>query len=67
MPLLFESRDILHMPKKIGPERRARAGREVREHLGEYQNVTAASVAMAKQLGVPRVGCAVRSWRRSAG
>lgn len=55
------------MPKKIGPERRARAGREVREHLGEYQNVTAASVAMAKQLGVPRVGCAVRSWRRSAG
>lgn len=48
------------MPKKIDPELRARAVRLVNEHLGEYQNVTAASVAVAKQLGVSRES--VRRW-----
>jgi transposase-like protein len=40
------------MPKRVDPELRARAVRLVNDHLGEYQNVTAASVAVAKQLGV---------------
>jgi len=48
------------MPKKIDPELRARAVRLVSDHLGEYQNVTAASVAVAKQLGVSRES--VRRW-----
>lgn len=48
------------MPKKIDPELRARAVRLVAEHQGEYQNVTAASVAVAKQLGVSRES--VRRW-----
>lgn len=34
--------------------------RLVREHAGEYQNVTAASVAVAEQLGVSRES--VRRW-----
>ena len=42
------------MPKKIDPELRARAVRLVSDHAREYQNVTAASVAVAKQLGVSR-------------
>ena len=48
------------MPKKIDPELRARAVRLVNDHLGEYQNVTAASFAVAKQLGVSRES--VRRW-----
>ncbi len=48
------------MPKKIDPELKARAVRLVREHAGQYQNVTAASVAVAKQLGVSRES--VRRW-----
>jgi transposase len=48
------------MPKKIDPELKARAVRLVNDHLGEYQNVTAASVAVAKQLGVSRES--VRRW-----
>ena len=48
------------MPKKIDPELRARAVKLVNDHLGEYQNVTAASVAVAKQLGVSRES--VRRW-----
>ncbi|HEY0217363.1 MAG TPA: IS3 family transposase, partial [Cellulomonas sp.] len=53
------------MPKKIDPELRARAVRLVREHAGEYQNVTAASVAVAQQLGVSRES--VRRWVAQAG
>jgi transposase len=53
MPLLFESRGMSIMAKKIDPELRARAVRLVNDHLGEYQNVTAVSVAVANQLGVP--------------
>ncbi|SDD81529.1 Transposase [Sanguibacter gelidistatuariae] len=48
------------MPKKIDSELKARAVRLVNDHLGEYQNVTAASVAVAKQLGVSRES--VRRW-----
>ena len=48
------------MPKKIDPELKARAVRLVNDHLGEYQNVTAASFAVAKQLGVSRES--VRRW-----
>ncbi|SDD21061.1 Transposase [Sanguibacter gelidistatuariae] len=48
------------MPKKIDSELKARAVRLVNDHLGEYQNVTAASFAVAKQLGVSRES--VRRW-----
>jgi transposase-like protein len=48
------------MPKKIDPELRARAVRLVRDHAGEYQNLTAATIAVAKQLGVSRES--VRRW-----
>ena len=53
------------MPKKVDPELRARAVRLVSDHAGEYQNVTAASVAVAKQLGVSRES--VRRWVAQAG
>ena len=53
------------MPKKIDPELRARAVRLVNEHAGGYQNVTAASVAVAKQLGVSRES--VRRWVAQGG
>lgn len=48
------------MPKKTEPELKARAVRLVTDHLAEYQNVTAASVAVAKELGVSRES--VRRW-----
>ena len=40
------------MPKKIDPEVRARAVRLVADRLGEYPSLTAASAAVAKQVGV---------------
>lgn len=48
------------MPKKIDPELRARAVRLVREHRGEYPTLTAACLAVAKQLGVGKE--TVRRW-----
>jgi transposase len=48
------------MPKKIDDELRARAVRLVQDHLGEYSSLTAASVAVAKQLGVAKES--VRRW-----
>lgn len=48
------------MPKKIDPKLRARALRLVSEHLGEYPSLTAASAAVAKQLGVGKES--VRRW-----
>lgn len=48
------------MPKKIDPELKARAVRLVTEHLSEYPSLTAASAAVAKQLGVGRES--VRRW-----
>ena len=40
------------MPKKIDPALKARAVRLVLDHLGEYPSLTAASAAVAKQLGM---------------
>ena len=40
------------MPKKIAPEVRACAERLVADQLGEYPSLTAASAAVAKQVGV---------------
>src|SRR5665648_124054 len=60
MPLLFESRRMSTMPKKIDPELKARAVRLVSEHIGEYPSLTAASAAVARQLGVGKES--VRRW-----
>lgn len=46
--------------KKIDPEVRARAVRLVADHLGEYPSLTAASAAVAKQVGVGHE--TVRRW-----
>jgi len=48
------------MPKKIDEELKARAVRLVSDHVGEYPSLTAASAAVAKQLGVGRES--VRRW-----
>ena len=48
------------MSKKITPELRARAVRMVGEHRGDYPSVTAASAAVARQLGLGRE--TVRRW-----
>jgi len=60
MPLLFKSRRMSTMPKKIDEELKARAVRLVSDHVGEYPSLTAASAAVAKQLGVGRES--VRRW-----
>ncbi len=48
------------MPKKVDPEVQARAVRLVADHLSEYSSLTAASVVVAKQVGVGRE--TVRWW-----
>jgi transposase len=48
------------MPKKVNPELRARAVRMVSEHREDYPSITAASLAVAKQLGLGRE--TVRRW-----
>jgi transposase len=48
------------MPKKIDPELRARAVRLVTDHQQEYPTMTAACVAVAKQLGIGKES--VRRW-----
>lgn len=48
------------MPKKISPELKVRAVRMVQEHQQDYPSVTAASAAVAKQLGLGRE--TVRRW-----
>ena len=48
------------MPKKISPEVKARAVRMVREYQQDYPSVTAAALAVAKQLGLGRE--TVRRW-----
>ena len=48
------------MPKKIDSELKARAVRLVSDHLGEFSSLTAASAAVARQLGVG--GESVRRW-----
>jgi transposase len=46
--------------KRIGPEVKARAVRLVTEHLSEYSSLTAASEAVARQVGVSKES--VRRW-----
>ncbi len=48
------------MPKKIDPEVRERALRLLDTHSGEYASLTAASAAIAKQVGVGQE--TVRRW-----
>ena len=48
------------MPKKISPEVKARAVRMVAEHREDYPSVTAAALAVARQLGLGRE--TVRRW-----
>ncbi len=48
------------MPKKIDEELKARAVRLISDHVGEYPSLTAASAAVAKQLGVGKES--VRRW-----
>ena len=48
------------MPKKIDPALRKRAVRLVREHRSEYPSLTAASAAVARQVGVGHES--VRRW-----
>ena len=48
------------MPKKVDPALRDRAVRLVREHRSEYPSFTAASAAVACQIGVGRES--VRRW-----
>ena len=55
MPLLFESGRMSSMPKKIDPALRDRAVRLVTEHQQEYSSLTAASEAVARQLGIDAV------------
>src|SRR3546814_14350048 len=60
MTLLFESRRMSTMPKKIDEELKARAVRLVNDHQGEYSSLTAAAAVVAKQLGVGKES--VRRW-----
>lgn len=48
------------MPKKIDSELKAKAVRLVREHREDYPSVTAASLAVARQLGLGKE--TVRRW-----
>ncbi|MDO8384435.1 MAG: IS3 family transposase, partial [Microbacterium sp.] len=48
------------MPKKIDPALRERAVRLVRENRSEYPSLTAASAAVARQVGVGHES--VRRW-----
>ena len=48
------------MPKKITPELKERAVRLVLDHREEYSSLTAASAAVARQLGLGRE--TVRRW-----
>jgi transposase-like protein len=48
------------MPKKIDDELRAKAVRLVQEHRQDYPSVTAASLAVARQLGLGKE--TVRRW-----
>src|SRR3954463_3064997 len=60
MPLLFESRRMCTMPRKIDDELKARAVRLVNDHQGEYSSLTAAAAVVAKQLGIGKES--VRRW-----
>ena len=55
---------MLDMPKRIDNELKARAVRLVTEHRREYPNLTAACLAVSKQVGVGAES--VRRWVRQA-
>ena len=50
-PLLFESRRMSSMPKKIDPMVKERCVRQVLEHLPEYSSLTAAAEVVARREG----------------
>jgi len=52
MPRPSELQGMAAMPKKIDRALRERAVRLVREHRSEYPSSTAASAAVARQIGV---------------
>jgi transposase-like protein len=52
------------MPRKFDPEVKARAVRMVRDQVGEYGSVTAASEAVGAKLGIGRE--TLRNWVRRA-
>jgi transposase-like protein len=54
MPLLFESQEDVHMPKKIDPAVKERALRMFAEHRQDYPSDTALAEAVAKKVGVGR-------------
>jgi len=60
MPLLFESRRMSSMPKKIDPAVKARCVRQVLDHLAEYPSMTAAAEAVARREGLGKE--TVRRW-----
>ena len=52
MPLLFESQEDVHMPKRIDPAVKERALRMFAGHRGDYPSDTAMAEAVAIKLGV---------------
>jgi transposase len=60
MPLLFESRRMSSMPKKIDPAVKERCVRQVLEHLTEYSSLTAAAEVVARREGLGKE--TVRRW-----
>src|SRR3954447_16389503 len=54
MPLLFESQEDVHMPKRVDPAIKERALRMFAEHRSDYPSDTALAEAVAKKVGVGR-------------
>jgi transposase len=54
MPLLFESQEDVHMPKRVDPAIKERALRMFAEHRSDYSSDTALAEAVAKKVGVGR-------------
>src|ERR1700709_2786528 len=54
MPLLFESQENVHMPKRVDPAIKERALRMLAEHRSDYASDTALTEAVAKKVGVGR-------------
>ena len=51
MPLLFESQEDVHMPKKVDPAVKERALRMFVDHRQDYPSDTALAEAVARKLG----------------
>jgi transposase len=54
MPLLFESQEDVHMPRRVDPAIKERALRMFAEHRSDYPSDTALAEAVAKKVGVGR-------------